>query len=101
MNLGHSDWPNWLTILAAFVACAILGYWQSIRKLKDKIVVLESKVAFLYQNGSIVYDPLPGLPPAIHEALVAGHKIKAIKLYRQVTHKGLREAKEDVDNMMP
>ncbi len=36
----------------------------------------------------------------IHAALLAGNKIKAIKLYRELYGVGLKEAKDAIDDMM-
>ncbi|BCL78748.1 hypothetical protein ccbrp13_12130 [Ktedonobacteria bacterium brp13] len=41
----------------------------------------------------------PPMPPAIREALLAGNKIKAIKLYRVFYDVGLKEAKAAIDAM--
>lgn len=35
----------------------------------------------------------------INEAIFAGHKIEAIKLYREATGEGLREAKEFIETL--
>jgi hypothetical protein len=41
----------------------------------------------------------PRLPPAFYEALQANKKIQAIKIYREATGVGLKEAKDHVDAM--
>lgn len=45
-------------------------------------------------NGPAIADPIT---PAIAEAVRAGRKIEAIKLYRQAHGVGLKEAKDAVD----
>jgi hypothetical protein len=84
---------------------------------------LEAQVALLYRHlglsGSEAFlsppatgepqDAVPGggiprdprLPNAFYEALVADKKIQAIKLYREATGVGLREAKQYVDSLDP
>jgi hypothetical protein len=63
-------------------------------------MILEAKVKYLYEKTGVIYDPTPELPPAIYEAAVAGEKIKAIKLYREATGKGLLESKAAVERMV-
>jgi len=40
------------------------------------------------------------VPPGVHEALMAGNKIEAIKRYREATGVGLKEAKDAVDQIV-
>jgi hypothetical protein len=56
---------------------------------------LEQKLDLLLQHAGIQY--IPRFPPAATEALLAGDKIKAIKLYREATGAGLAEAKDAVE----
>lgn len=42
-----------------------------------------------------------GLPPQVMQALLAGHKIEAIRLLREQTGLGLKEAKEAVEAAQP
>ncbi len=35
----------------------------------------------------------------VHNAIFAGHKIEAIKIYREANNCGLKEAKEDVESL--
>lgn len=82
---------------------------------------LERQVAFLYQHagldpnlidsygggyadGQPMPMPVAGLvpgpadcPPAVMEAIQRGNLIQAIKIYRELTGAGLREAKDAVD----
>lgn len=94
---------------------------------EQRIARLEQKVALLYQhlglNGHEEFmppapflppphapgepqDSIPGqpqtaidprLPPAFHIALQSGRTISAIKIYREVTGVGLKEAKDYVE----
>jgi hypothetical protein len=43
--------------------------------------------------------PNPDNTAAIHEALFAGNKIEAIKLYREQTSLGLKESKDAVEQL--
>jgi Ribosomal protein L7/L12 C-terminal domain len=94
----------------------------------QRIERLERQVALLYQhlglNGTEEYlppapflqpPPVPGepqdmmigmpgdprLPPAFFEAVAADKKIQAIKIYREATGVGLKEAKDYVDSLDP
>ncbi len=67
----------------------------------------ESKEAVeqMERNGVPGTVPLPPtvpsviVPPGVSEALAAGHKIEAIKLYREATRVGLKEAKDAVEGI--
>jgi hypothetical protein len=57
---------------------------------------LERKLDMPLEHAGIQV-PQSSLPPASAEALRAGNKIKAIKLYRDTTGEGLKEAKDAVE----
>jgi ribosomal protein L7/L12 len=76
----------------------------------ERIARLEGQVAALYRHLGLTSDPeisdaapddVPGLPPFVkesfYEALRRGNKIVAIKIYRESTGVGLKEAKDIVD----
>jgi len=73
----------------------------------ERIARLESQVAELYRHlgltpGAEPMDAGTGglmLTPAFYAALQEGKMIHAIKIYREVTGVGLKEAKEAVDAM--
>ena len=50
-------------------------------------------------QANIEFDPYAHVAPEIVDALRAGEKIKAIKIYRQATGAGLRESKEFVEGV--
>jgi ribosomal protein L7/L12 len=75
----------------------------------ERIARLEDQVATLYRHLGISPEPevsdavpetQPFLTPAFYDALRRGSKIQAIKLYRQTTGVGLKEAKDAVDAMV-
>ncbi|HWG24070.1 50S ribosomal protein L7/L12 [Actinospica sp.] len=51
--------------------------------------------------GMPAFSADPRLPRAFYEALSDGKKIQAIKLYREATGVGLKEAKDYVDALDP
>jgi large subunit ribosomal protein L7/L12 len=72
---------------------------QQISELRQRVALLERQVAFLMEQLGVEYyeEPNAGVPPEILDLVRQGRKIEAIKLYRQETGVGLREAKEFVD----
>jgi ribosomal protein L7/L12 len=81
----------------------------TVMSLDDRLVRLERKVDYLFQRMGV--DPSAafafdddlglgaGLPESFHEALARGKTIEAIKIYRDVTGAGLKEAKSAVESM--
>ena len=67
--------------------------------LRQRVAKLERQVAFLIQSSGLRYvdEPPSGVSPEIMDLVQRGQKIQAIKLYRQETGVGLREAKEFID----
>ncbi len=70
---------------------------------EDRIARLERQVDFLFRRLGV--DPSAafagggdGLPMSFHDALQRGKKIQAIKIYRETTGAGLKEAKDAVDD---
>lgn len=48
------------------------------------------------QDALVEMDP-EEIPPVVHAAVISGHKVEAVKLLREETGLGLREAKRIVD----
>ena len=84
----------------------------------SRLLRLEQKVDFLFRHLGLdpsqallddgfapafgdAFSPSPqsDLPSAFYDALRTGHKITAIKIYREFTGAGLKEAKSAVDRM--
>ena len=67
----------------------------------DRIVRLERQVDFLCRRLGIDPDlalaPDDVLPTALYDAIGRGKLIQAIKIYREATGVGLKEAKDAVD----
>lgn len=55
---------------------------------------VEAKLDLLLKQANIKFDPYANLPGEITEALRAGQRMKAIKLYMQSTGVGLKEAND-------
>jgi ribosomal protein L7/L12 len=77
----------------------------------ERIARLEGQVAALYQHlglsspdiADAAPDDVPGLPPLLkqsfYDAIRSGNKIEAIKIYRQASGLGLKEAKDVVEGI--
>ena len=79
---------------------AILG--ARIKGLQSRMGVmsrLEAKVDLLLKQANITFDPYANVPPEIAQAVRNGKKIEAIKLYRQSSGLGLKEAKEYIEGV--
>lgn len=65
------------------------------------IARVERKLDLIMQHLGL-HDSAPAAPDPmaeVHEHLRAGKKIQAVKVYREITGVGLKEAKDAVDRM--
>ena len=71
------------------------NYDNEIFELRKRIVKLENQMAFILQQKGLNYreEQNMGVSPEIINLMRQGKKIKAIKLYRQETGAGLKQAK--------
>jgi ribosomal protein L7/L12 len=86
-----------LLILVALNAIA-----ARLRAIESRISALsrvEAKLDLLLQNANLKFDPYANESRDVVEALRRGEKINAIKLYRQSSGVGLKEAKDAVEEM--
>jgi ribosomal protein L7/L12 len=60
---------------------------------------VEGKLDRLLADAGLTFDPYANVPPEVAEAIQRGEKILAIKLYREATGVGLKEAKEYVEEV--
>ncbi|MEV4825676.1 ribosomal protein L7/L12 [Micromonospora sp. NPDC049274] len=61
-----------------------------------RLAVVERKLDLIMAHLGI-REPEPEAPAEVLQELLAGRKIQAIKVYREVTGAGLREAKDAVE----
>jgi large subunit ribosomal protein L7/L12 len=70
---------------------------------EDRIARLERQVDFLHRRLGISPDWAlaedDAFPPELYDFIARGKLIEAIKIYREVTGVGLKEAKDAVDAM--
>jgi ribosomal protein L7/L12 len=74
----------------------------SLPDLQNRIAALqrvEAKLDLLLKHAGIAFDPYANVPAEVRDAVERGRKIKAIKLYRQFSGLGLREAKAFVEEV--
>jgi ribosomal protein L7/L12 len=63
----------------------------------EELSRIEAKVDLLLKQANIKFDPYQNVSPDVTAAIREGKKIKAIKIYRQTTGCGLKEAKDYVE----
>ena len=70
-------------------------------ELRQRVAKLERQVVFLIDNLRLEYreEPNQGVSPQVMDLVRRGRKIQAIKLFRQETGVGLREAKEYIESL--
>jgi hypothetical protein len=91
-----------LAALAVVVLILLAGIGARLNGLRSRIAVLsrvEAKLDLLLKQANIKFDPYASVPFDIVQALREGRKIEAIKLYRQSSGVGLKEAKDFVEEV--
>ncbi|MEI8132231.1 MAG: ribosomal protein L7/L12 [Leptolinea sp.] len=76
--------------------------WDIINRMQERIDELEKRVSYLYDKMNMGYSSeiKPSIfDPRLQEAIQKGNKIEAIKVYRELTHCDLLEAKNAVEGM--
>jgi ribosomal protein L7/L12 len=89
---------------APVIALLIVWQWLSLirsnERLQKRVLALEIRFHKLQDHVGFVADPNPPITDEVRVlARMPGSKIAAIKLYREQTGAGLREAKEAVERM--
>jgi ribosomal protein L7/L12 len=74
---------------------------REVFELRKRVEKLEHQVAVLFDHLRLEYheEPNAGVSPEILELVHEGNKIQAIKLYREETGVGLREAKKFIESL--
>lgn len=67
---------------------------------RKRLRFLEVKVDALIKHTGLQFDNNSLVPVEVHNAVKAGHRLKAIRLYRKITGAGLKEASEVVDGLV-
>ena len=74
---------------------------EQVLELRQRVAQLERQVEFLLTQLKLTYvdQPYKGVDPDIAELVGKGQLIEAIKLYREKTGAGLREAKDFIESL--
>lgn len=76
---------------------------SNITEFEERIARLERTVAYLMEHLNLVenqgFRPRSTVPPEIIDLIQRGNKLEAIKLYREHTGVGLKEAKDAVEDL--
>ena len=76
----------------------IMGRTQGIDELQRRLTRLEKKTDAIMKDLGLAYEPpAPSGSDTVIGLIRAGKKIEAIKIYREETGTGLKEAKEAVE----
>jgi ribosomal protein L7/L12 len=86
-------------VVAAIVAIIVLLRLSFIENRLNSLSRLDAKLDLLLKQAGIDYDPHKDMPDQVILALQRGEKIQAIKLYREATGVGLKEAKDAVEEI--
>jgi ribosomal protein L7/L12 len=69
-----------------------------IERQVSRVARLDVKLDLLLKHAGVEYDPYKTLPPEVINALLNGQKIQAIKLYREASGVGLKDAKDFIED---
>ena len=100
MRTWDWNWTSWLILAAIILVNIVVNYSRRLNKLEVQLAFITARMKYLYQKTNVVYDPVPDVPMVVYEALAAGRNIEAIRLYRQATGKGLKDAKDAIEALM-
>jgi len=65
----------------------------------SSLIQIDRKLTMLTEHFKLKWDPTVGVPEEVLAKIRAGNKVEAIKLYRELTGKGLKESHELVDEI--
>lgn len=90
--------PNsWLLIVAGVLFVLSVSWNRGGGEQSQRLKRIERKVDLLLRHLQLDSDQ--GVDPKVLELMQAGRKIEAIKLYREQTGVGLKEAKDYVEGL--
>ena len=87
-----------IVVLATGVVLLLLRV-SSLAGRLDRLSRVEGKLDALLKQQGVEYDPLASLPAEVQHALDRGERILAIKRLREATGLGLKDAKEQIDEV--
>lgn len=90
-------------ILLIWIIIGLIFHGLELAQLRKRLAALariERKLDLVLQHAGLKYVPYANLPAPVINALQNGKKIEAIKLYRDATGAGLKEAKDLIEEVM-
>jgi ribosomal protein L7/L12 len=93
------DTNTGLVVLVVVALGIVLQRLSSLSARLDRLSRVEGKLDSLLRAAGAEYDPLSMVPPEVREAIDQGDQILAIKRLRESTGLGLKDAKEQVDEL--
>jgi ribosomal protein L7/L12 len=88
-----------LSALCVSLLLFVMAGLARLRKQTASLTRIEGKLDSLLANAGLAFDPYSKVPLEVAEAMQRGAKIEAIKLYRESTGVGLKEAKDFVEEV--
>ncbi len=83
----------------ALIVFGLYLYIQ-LEEYRKRIRFLEVRIDALIKHAGIEFNDTTFVPVEVHNAIKAGHRLKAIRLYRKITGADLEEASEVVDGLV-
>jgi Ribosomal protein L7/L12 C-terminal domain len=78
---------------------SVVARIEALRRRVDRLSRVEAKIDALLKHSGVQFDPLGDVPTAVRDALSRGEKIEAIRMYREATGAGLKEAKDAIEEL--
>ena len=90
------EFPIWL--LVALVIGYVLGRLSRPRQDSSPRRI-DRKLTMLTEHFKLKWDPTVGVPEQVLAKIRSGQKVEAIKLYRELTGRGLKESHELIEEI--
>lgn len=90
------EFPIWL--LVALVIGYVLGRLSRPRQ-DSSLGRIDRKLTMLTEHFKLKWDPTVGVPEQVLAKIRSGQKVEAIKLYRELTGRGLKESHELIEEI--
>jgi hypothetical protein len=65
----------------------------------DRLARIDRKLTMLTEHFKLKWDPTVGVPEEVLAKIRAGSKVEAIKLYRELTGRGLKESHDLIEEI--
>ena len=65
----------------------------------DRLTRIDRKLTMLTEHFKLKWDPTVGVPEEVLAKIRAGSKVEAIKLYRELTGRGLKESHDLIEEI--